>query len=956
MEREMNDSGNKNQPSRSDSTREQQLFTIIQTMVAELHPGDSARPIRLTSKLDKELGFDSLSRVELILRLERHFNVSLPPALLANAETPADLLQTIEASAPATGSSTHTRMQLPTAEELETPLDLQTLPEVLDWHLSVHAQRPHIYLHSDDRAVQQISYAELHRSAVQTAAGLQALGVSKGDRVAIMLPTGAAYLYCFFGILLTGAIPVPIYPPVRLSQLEEHLRRHAAILRNAATIILITVTEAKTVSRLLQAQVEVMREIITPEELMGDSSGFLPVPISAAETAFLQYTSGSTGQPKGVVLSHADLLANITAMGKAVRASSKDVFVSWLPLYHDMGLIGAWLGSLFYAMPLVLMSPLAFLARPQRWLWAIHEHQGTLSAAPNFAYELCLNKIREEDIDGLDLSSWRLAFNGAEPVSAKTLTRFEQRFSAYGFKHQCMTPVYGLAESAVGLAFPPLDRGPLIDRVDRSELLSSGIAVPASKDDPNPLEIVACGQPLPGYQIRVVDQSGRELQERREGEVQFNGPSATRGYFQNPQATKELFEGAWLRTGDRGYINAGEIFLTSRSKELIIRGGRNIYPYEAEEAIGNLVGIRKGCVAMFGTTDPQSATEKVVVVAEAKEQQAQAAAELRGKVFATVTDLLGMPPDDVVICPPHTVLKTSSGKIRRNAIRERYEQGELLKQPSQALWRQLLRLTVESARPAWRRLKHFLLDNGYALYVHLLFWLLAPIVWTLVVVLPSPHLRWRVMRAGARLLFRLAGMPVRLHGREHLPEDAACVIIANHSSYLDGVVLAAALPSEFSFVAKKELQQQLIPKLFLQRIGAVFVERFNRQRGVEDARRSEDLLGQKRSLLYFPEGTLRRAPGLLPFYMGAFSAAAAARVPLVPVVIKGTRSVLRDRSWFPRFGKLSVQICQPLIAEESDWSGALVLRNQARAAILQHLDEPDLGMENSPISELFNEE
>lgn len=945
----MTDTGNTEKLSVENSTPAGQLLAIVQTLASELHPGETTRGVSLTTLLDRELGFDSLSRVELILRIERSFSINLPQALLADAETPADLLRAVHAAAPSGNSLSRMRRQPPPLQDSgETPTHLATLTEVMAWHLTAHPDRPHVHLYDEAESSRNISYANLQLSALRVAGGLQALGVSKGDRVALMLPTGADYLSCFFGALLTGAIPVPIYPPVRISQLEDHLRRHAAILRNAATLLLITVAEAKRVSRLLQAQVETMQRIVTPAELTAGHSGFTPVPIAAGDTAFLQYTSGSTGQPKGVILSHADLLANIRAMGEAVRASSKDIFVSWLPLYHDMGLIGAWLGSLYYAMPLVLMSPLAFLSRPQRWLWAIHEHRGTLSAAPNFAYELCLNKVRAEDIDGLDLGSWRLAFNGAEPVSAATLARFSQRFSAWGFRNRSMTPVYGLAEAAVGLAFPPLNRGPLVERVKRSQLLDVGKAVPADPDDTHPLELVACGRPLPGYQIRVMDERGRELPERREGEIQFKGPSATSGYYENPEATRKLFDGCWLITGDRGYLAGGEIYLTSRSKEIIIRAGRNIYPYEAEEAVGAITGIRKGCVAMFGTTDPVSATEKVVLVAESAEHQTGSPAALREKVSARITDLLGMPPDDVVICPPHTILKTSSGKIRRDAMRQRYEQGKLI-QPSRALWRQLLRLALGSIKPGWRRLQQGLLDNAYAIYAQAIFWLLAPPVWLLVVSLPGAHLRWRTMQGGARLLFFLTGVSIHLKGTEQLPVSGSCVLIANHSSYLDGVVLAAALPIKFAFIAKKELQQQLLPRLFLQRIGALFVERFDRRLGVEDARRSEKVLGNACSLLYFPEGTLRRAPGLLPFRMGAFTAAAGAGVPLVPIIIEGTRSILRDGSWFPRHGGVRIHITEPILAQGTEWSDKLLLRNKARKAILEHLDEPDLNLEKIQI-------
>ncbi|MDA3785315.1 MAG: AMP-binding protein, partial [Deltaproteobacteria bacterium] len=287
------------------------------------------------------------------------------------------------------------------------------------------------------------------------ACGLQQRGLEPGQRVALMLPTSPAYFFCFFGVIMAGAIPVPLYPPARLSQIEEHLRRHIGILNNSLATLLITTAEVQPLARLLQAQAPALQGSATLDQLTSHGSRYQPQEIKGEETAFLQYTSGSTGNPKGVILSHANLLANIRAMGHHMEARASDVFVSWLPLYHDMGLIGAWLGSLYYGCQLVIMSPQAFLVHPEEWLWAIHRHRGTLSAAPNFGYAFCLKKIDDLDIEGLDLSSWRLAFNGAEPVSPATVHDFTARFRPFGFAAQAMAPVYGLAESTVGLAFPP---------------------------------------------------------------------------------------------------------------------------------------------------------------------------------------------------------------------------------------------------------------------------------------------------------------------------------------------------------------------------------------------------------------------------------------------------------------------------------------------------------------------
>ncbi len=920
----------------------------VRQLATELHPRRKHfSHITLDSALDRDLGFDSLSRVELFLRLERAFAVKLPEQLLASAETPRDLWRTL-VSAGATarrGVSSRVERTVELDEMEGTPHAAETLLEMLDWHVLSHPQRPHVYLYGDEDDPEVITYAILADGARTLATGLQSRGLLPGQTVAIMLPTSRDYLFSFFGILLAGGIPVPIYPPLRPSQIEDHLRRHAGILANAEAVLMITVAEARQVARLLKAQVDTLRAVVTPEELMSSSGIYSELTPQSQDIAFLQYTSGSTGQPKGVILTHDNLLANIRAMGEAVQADSTDVFVSWLPLYHDMGLIGAWLGSLYYGMPLVLMSPLAFLIHPPRWLWTIHKHRGTLTAAPNFAYELCLHKIEESDLEGLDLSSLRRAFNGAEPVSPNTLRHFTEHFAPYGFRTQALAPVYGLAEAAVGLAFPPLDRGPLIDCIQREPFASSGRAIPASASDSNQLEFVACGQPLPGYQIRIVDVAGRELPERQEGRLEFRGPSATSGYLRNADATQGLFDGEWLDSGDLAYIAEGDVYLTSRVKDLIIRGGRNIYPYEVEEAVGDVPGIRKGCVAVFGTPDPDSGTERLIVIAETREVEPDKLESLQAQVYGVATDLLDMPPDEAMLAPPHTVLKTSSGKIRRAAVRELYEQGRIGERP-RAVWWQIIRLALSSWKPRLRSAWRWLADMGYAGYAKIIFWLLAPMAWLLVALLPSARWRWAVMRRSARLLFRLARLPLRVEGLERWPGGQACVIVANHASYLDGVVLVAALPTEFTFVAKAELDKQFFPRRFLRRIGAVFVERFDKQRGVADARRTVNTIRSGGSLMFFPEGTFERMPGLLPFHMGAFVAAAETGVPVVPVTIRGTRSILRADSWFPRRGVVSITISLPIVPTGTDWDAALKLRNATRTTILKHLGEPDLERED----------
>ena len=586
------------------------------------------------------------------------------------------------------------------------------------------------------------------------------------------------------------------------------------------------------------------------------------------------------------------------------------------------------------------MSPLAFLARPARWLWAIHTHRGTLSAGPNFAYELCVRRLEDRDLEGLDLSSWRVAFNGAEPVSAATLARFTERFSKYGFRPEAMAPVYGLAEAALGVAFPPLGRAPHIDHVKREPFMRSGRAVPAEAHEATAFHFVSCGHPLPGYQIRIVDATGHEVGERQEGRLEFQGPSTTSGYFHNPEATGRLFHGAWLDSGDLAYMVGNTVYLTGRAKDIIIRAGRNIYPHELEEALGDIAGLRRGCVAVFGSPDPVSGTERLVVLAETRETAPNALAQLRAQVEAVATDLLGTPPDDVVLAPPGSVLKTSSGKLRRAASRERYEQGALGKRP-RAVWWQMTRLACASVLPQLRRVTQSTADVLYAAYVWALCGTVLSVAWGIVALLPRRTWCQAVLRTTVRLLLRLSGTPLVVQGLEHLPRHEPYVVAVNHASYLDGPILLAALPVDVSFVAKQELEAQFFPRVLLRRIGTEFVERFDAQRGIQDTERLLQAVRQGRSLVFFPEGTLIRVPGLQPFRMGAFVVAAQAGVPVVPVGLYGTRTILRADQWFPRRGSVRLTIGIPIRPQGSDWAAAVSLRDAVRAQIARYCGEPD---------------
>ena len=815
--------------------------------------------------------------------------------------------------------------------------------EALEWHADETPDRLHIRLLDESGGAELLTYRELRDRAVGTAAGLVELGVGPGDAVAMMLPTSLAYFTTFVAVLLTGAVPVPIYPPARPSQLADHLRRHARILDNARVSLLVTVPGAVALGQALRAEVPSLRQVVTPD-LAGRAGGppgaGLALPrLGSSDVALLQYTSGSTGQPKGVVLTHANLLANIRAMGEAGAASSADVFVSWLPLYHDMGLIGSWMSSVYYGFPLVLMAPQTFLARPARWLEAIHAHRGTISVAPNFAYELCLTRIEDAELEGLDLGSWRLALNGAEPVGPHTVERFADRFAPYGLHHESISPVYGLAECCVGLAFPPLGRGPLIDRVDRDRFMRSGQAISVGEEAPEALRIVACGQALPDHELRIVDAAGNELDDRYEGRIQFRGPSATSGYYRNPAATKELVRDGWRETGDLGYVAEGDLYVTGRVKDLVIRAGRNLHPEELETALGGLPGIRKGCVAVFGDTDPGGA-ERLIVLAETRERDEGARSTLRAAIVATTVELAGAPPDDVVLAPPHTVLKTSSGKIRRSETRDLYRAGALHDRPTPAWW-QIVRLRARGARQSLLHIGGVAEGWAFALSASLAFGLVALPCLVLIALSPSQQWNWLLVRRAIRLLASLTGTALAVDGLDRLP-GGPCLAVSNHQSWLDGFVLAAVLPPSFRPVAGEVLGRQALSGFVLRRLGVEFVERGEPGRAVGDVDRLALLARGGRNLVMFPEGGLARARGLRPFHMGAFVVAARAGVGVVPIAIRGTRSMVRPGHRFVRRGSIEVTVEDAIRPRGTDWAAAVELQHEVRAAVLRCSGEPDL--------------
>lgn len=535
----------------------------------------------------------------------------------------------------------------------------------------------------------KLSYADLLRCSEQAAQALLAAGVERGSRVVLVLPTGLAWLATFFGCQLLGATPVPLVPPWALDQLLMQAQRIARVIEvcEASVIVgelrLLAAVDALLSSPNERAGRSELRKIrrVAPSELFvaqAESNGLAPVVVEPDEPAFIQFTSGSTAEPKGVVISQRAALANCEFIGSRIGVGEEDVGCSWLPLFHDMGLIGHVLVPLLFGTQSVLLPPEVFARQPRAWLDAVTKYRASVITAPNSAYDVCTSKIAERDLASLELSSVRAALCGAEPILATTLRRFSERFATVGFGAQRFLPVYGLAEATLAVTLASCAHGPRIERFDRAALETQGRAAIDTGVDGASIELVGVGQPRSPEDLRIVDDRGRELPERQVGSIEVGGSSLMTGYFGNPAATESALHAGFVRTEDLGFVSDGELFVVGRSKEMIIKGGRNLYPYDIEAAASAVAGVRAGRVVAFGVRNPVAGTEDLTVVCETKLPHSRHK-ELQRAITAAVFQATGVRIDLLHLVAPGVLLKTSSGKLRRNAVRESLENGTLRK-------------------------------------------------------------------------------------------------------------------------------------------------------------------------------------------------------------------------------------------------------------------------------------
>jgi fatty-acyl-CoA synthase len=495
----------------------------------------------------------------------------------------------------------------------------------------------------------EVPFAEIRRQARGLAAGLLAAGVHTGDRIALVLPTGPEFVASFFGVLYARAIPVPLYPPVRLGKLDEYRARTAAMMRAVQAALVVTEDRIRPLLESAETRCVTAAELTGPEGV--------EIELAATDLALIQFSSGTTHDPKPVALTHENLLYNLAAIADYFVSAgmAEQVGVTWLPLYHDMGLIGNLLMAFYLRRPLVLLPPELFLAVPAAWLRAISRHRGTITAAPNFAFGMCLKRIRDDDLAGVDLSSWRLCLNGAELATSEVQRRFSERFGRWGFDAAAFTPVYGLAEASLAVTFKPAGSMFRVAELDDKELVSTG-------------------RPLAGVEVEIRGEDARSLSEDQVGHIFVRGPSVMAGYYGRADLTGQVLHDGWLDCGDLGFVHDGELFVCGRSSETIIIRGANHAPQDFEVALDGLAGVRTGCAVAFGYRPADADDEALAMLVETT---AGAPDGLAVDVAARVLARTGIAVGHVELLAPGTLPRTSSGKLRRLEARTQWLAGTL---------------------------------------------------------------------------------------------------------------------------------------------------------------------------------------------------------------------------------------------------------------------------------------
>ena len=850
---------------------ETRIVEIVRELLVEQGKDRGAKSITPKSSFQNDLGLSSLDLVELVVRCETRLDIEIPEEIAEQADTAAGWAKAIQEGSEQSTSKSAYRIAPPSHDPVALPLQAQTIVDALRWHAEAAHGRVHVHLihEGDGRA---LTCDQLLTSASQVGRGLVALGLVRNDPVAILLPTGADFFDAFFGVMLAGGIAVPVYPPADRTRIGEYVEKQIHILRNAGIRFLISFDEARSIARLLRVNLPSLIDITTVEELHvrgSRTSARFPEP---SPIALVQYTSGTTQSPRGVTLTHEAVLANVRAIGAALQARPGDAVVSWLPMASDLGLVGCWLFCLYHAIPLTLLSPQEFFERPESWLWAIHDSRATLSAAPNFAYELAARRIPAWALEGLDLSCWRAAINAGEAVMPDTVEHFTSRFGAFGFRREAMTPAYGLSENSVGLCLPPMERGP----VERDGVYSVGAA-------------------LGGHEVRIVDEFGRLCRPDEPGRLLFRGASQMRGYWNNAEATAAVVsKDGWIDTGDVAFQAGGEVYIVGRSKDVIVRNGRQLPVEPIEAAVEEVAGVQPRGVAVVGTLEQTAGAGQLVVVAECTAEGLEHPRVLKA-VREAVFNVTGEEPGAIHLINPGTLPRTANQKIRRTEARRLVAQGAIGAEPAAPAFQMAGLWIANTANLARRGASKFLRGIAERTRERLARWTGALMTFS-----GAPGAVQPAVRAVLGIM-----------GNRPVPEGTQMrgpvAIVSQRSNPMDAFSVVSLVENDVTLAGPETLIG--LPE---------WAARMLRPLVVDTREQMEAALRAGRTLVVFPDSPLGTPALRLRYHLRALEAAVNTGAPIVPLGMQ----IIRNRLFF--------RVAEKIPSPGAD---ARQLRNRVREAI-----------------------
>ncbi len=892
------------------------IIKATQSFLIESGHKQAYRAVTLEKSLTYDLGIGSIERIELMQRLEKIFSIRLEENSIARADNLdviyEEILNKLEQKQPEYHFVDHIA-DLP-------EIDMRSAESLVDILLLGKQQDPlrtWLYLQNADGKEATLSYQELYNETINMACYLKEKGLRPGNKIVIALPTSCEFFYAFFASLLLGGRPI-ISSPLLLKEKKQSL---PPFLIDGDVDFVIAEDN-------LKSQLNLKKIIfLSPSDALDVKHKDQNICINEKNNGVVGLlTAGTTGDKKEILLRQESVLENIKSSIDAMSMSPSDIVVNWLPLNNSVSLISMCLTSLYAGIPLVLIDYNDFLQQPERWLWAIHFHQGTISVASDFDLAQCTQKIKFHTLDGLDISSCRVALVATDQPQVDTLNAFNQKFSPYGFKETCLTPAYALTENGALLTISNPGNKYQTDQASLDRLLKENTA--EKTDTSLSIDYVNCGEVVGNNDIRIADSDGVVLKDRQIGKIQFSRPSS----FEDDSRR-------WISSGDYGYTVNKSLFVIGREQGLIyLKESKQCYAKVIENLVGMLPDINANSVAAFNDSN-----ENYILVVETTVDSASQHSNVREIVSKKLKQSGISTPEKIIFLKNNSLPRTLSGKIKRFQCKKDYENNSLGRELSPSL---IQKIKVKSKK-IWNILSgkiKFSLRVIYTFYVGIILVLTGPPGWIIIMCLPR-KLGAKFLKLWCKFLFASMFCPIKYSEDPSVGESKTPIVYtANHTGYLDIVALISVLPSDISYIGKQELSDVGFLKKLMQHLGYIFVNPVDFTKTPGEIAEITETVKSGRSVLIFAEGTFTYATGLRPFKMGTFKIAAETMSPVCPVSIQGVRTVLRDGSCMFRPNFIKIHVSSLIFPVENSWSESLRLRDEAYKAIADNCGEKTISL------------